>query len=137
MNLKDTGRKKGNSWTRFHKAFTFTESFIMYQYESPALALNDLKKRGYTEDFNLKENCILCNNQPLKPEDFEIKEVYRFEGNSDPGDEAIVLGIESSSGVKGVLVNGYGYSSEPFGEAIERKLEMHAHSNKNANKQEK
>ena len=99
----------------------------MYQYDSPAHALEDLRQRGFTEDFNLKENCIICNDQKINADEFEIKEVYRFEGNSDPGDEAIVLGIESSSGIKGVLVNGYGYSSEPMGDEIERKLKMHAH----------
>jgi hypothetical protein len=56
-----------------------------------------------------------------------ITEVYRFEGDSDPGDEAIVLGIESATGIKGILVNGYGYSSEPVSDEIERKLRMHAH----------
>jgi hypothetical protein len=99
----------------------------MYQYDSPAHALEDLRRRGFTEDFNLKENCIICNDQKINADQFEIKEVYRFEGNSDPGDEAIVLGIESSDGTKGVLVNGYGYSSEPMGDEIERKLKMHAH----------
>ena len=96
----------------------------MYQYDSHAHALEDLRRRGFTEDFNLKENCIICNDQKINADQFEIKEVYRFEGNSDPGDEAIVLGIESSSGTKGVLVNGYGYSSEPMGDEIERKLQM-------------
>lgn len=99
----------------------------MYQYDSPVHALEDLRRRGFTEDFNLKENCIICNDQKINADQFEIKEVYRFEGNSDPGDEAIVLGIESSDGIKGVLVNGYGYSSEPMGDEIERKLKMHAH----------
>lgn len=97
----------------------------MYHYDSPSFAINDLKKRGYIEDFNLKDNCILCKNQKFRPEEFEIREVYRFEGNSDPGDEAIVLGIESSSGIKGVLINGYGYSSEPVSDEIERKLKIH------------
>lgn len=99
----------------------------MYQYQSPVHAIEDLKKRGYTEDFNLKENCIICGSHRWNPEEFEIKEVYRFEGNSDPADESIVLGIESTNGVKGVLVNGYGYSSEPMGDEIERKLKMRAH----------
>lgn len=101
----------------------------MYYYESPSHAINDLKKRGFTEDFNLKENSIVHNDQQIKPDEFEITEVYRFEGNSDPGDEAIVFGIESANGVKGVLVNGYGYSSEPMGDEIERKLKMHANPN--------
>lgn len=99
----------------------------MYQYESPVHAIEDLKQRGFTEDFNLKDNCIVCNDQKHNADEFEIKEVYRFEGNSDPGDEAIVLGIESTNGIKGILVNGYGYSSEPMGDEIERKLKMHAH----------
>jgi hypothetical protein len=92
-----------------------------------AHALEELKKKGYTEDFNLQENCIVCNTQKFTADDFDIKEVIRFEGNSDPGDEAIVYGIESKTGIKGVLVNGYGYSSEPMGEAIAKKLSIHAH----------
>lgn len=99
----------------------------MYQYDSPSQAINDLKQRGYTEDFNLKDNCLVCNDKQFKSEEYEIKEVYRFEGDSDPGDEAIVLGIESTNGIKGILVNGYGYSSEPMTDEIERKLKMHAH----------
>lgn len=99
----------------------------MYQYDSPVHAIEELKKRGFTEDFNLRDNCIVCNDQKFSASEFEIKEVYRFEGDSDPGDEAIVLGIESSNGIKGILVNGYGYSSEPMGDEIERKLKMHAH----------
>ncbi|MGZ3839431.1 MAG: hypothetical protein ACXVMS_04520 [Flavisolibacter sp.] len=99
----------------------------MYQYDSVAHAINELRKKGYTEDFNLKENCLICNTRQFNPDDFEIREVVRFEGNSDPGDEAIVYGIESKSGLKGVLVNGYGYSSEPMGEEIAKKLTLHAH----------
>lgn len=99
----------------------------MYQYDSPVHAIEELKKRGYTEDFNLSENCLICNSQRFNADEFEIKEVYRFEGDSDPGDEAIVLGIESNNGIKGVLVNGYGYSSDPMGDEIERRLKMHAH----------
>jgi len=99
----------------------------MYQYDSPSYAIEDLKKRGYVQDFNLKDNCIVCNDQQFNAYEFEIKEVYRFEGDSDPADEAIVLGIESNKRIKGILVNGYGYSSDPVGDEIERKLKMHAH----------
>ena len=99
----------------------------MYKYESVAHAIEDLRQRGYTEDFNLSDNCIVCNTQKYNPDEFEIHEVYRFEGNSDPGDEAIVYGIESRNGLKGILVNGYGYSSEPMSEQIAQKLKIHAH----------
>lgn len=99
----------------------------MYQYDSPSHAIEELHKRGYTEDFNLKDNCIVCKDHKFTADEFEVREVYRFEGDSDPGDEAIVFGIESSNGTRGILVNGYGYSSEPAGDEIEKKLKMHAH----------
>lgn len=98
----------------------------MYQYASPANAMEDLRKRGYTVDFNLDENCLVCNAQRFNPDQFEIHEVYRFEGASDPGDESVVYGIESNDGQKGILVDGYGYSSTARSEAILRKLKIHA-----------
>jgi hypothetical protein len=99
----------------------------MYQYDSVSHALEELRKKGYTTDFNLEENCLVCNTQKFTADDLDIKEVVRFEGNSDPADEAIVYGIESKTGLKGVLVNGYGYSSDSMGEEIAKKLSMHAH----------
>jgi hypothetical protein len=36
----------------------------------------------------------------------QVKHVYRYEGNSDPGDSAIVYGITSSDG-KGGFVAGF------------------------------
>ncbi len=58
-------------------------------------------------------------------EDFEIIEVYRFEGNSDPADEAIVYAIESNKGQKGVLVNGYGPTSDAMTAEMAKKLQIH------------
>ncbi len=99
----------------------------MYSYGSVSEAINDLKKRGFTEDFNLAENCIVCNAQVFKPHEFEITEVYRFEGDSDPADEAIVFGIQSTNGIKGVLVNGYGYQSNTISDDLVKKLQIHVH----------
>ena len=61
----------------------------MYTYETVSEAVNDLKKRGFTMDFALDENCIVCHDDQFDPDNFEIMEVYRFEGDSDPGDEAV------------------------------------------------
>ena len=81
-------------------------------------AINDLKKRGFTIDFNLGFNGIKSNNPmpstSLAPDKFEITEVYRFEGETDPDDEAVVYAIESKEGYKGILVNGYGISADTF-----------------------
>lgn len=73
----------------------------MYHYATVSKALEELNEKGFTIDFNILESRIINN-----PGDFEIVHVYRYEGNSDPGDEATVFGIESSTGEKGVFVAG-------------------------------
>ena len=82
----------------------------MYAYDTITEAVTDLKKRGYTYDFNIRDNRLTCDHltDHFGHEDFEIKEVYRFEGPSDPADEAVIYAIEAPSGALGILVNGYG-----------------------------
>src|SRR5438034_100273 len=93
-------------------------------YDTVSEALNGLKQRGYSIDFNLEENQIVCNEGKFNPEDFEIVEVHRFEGDSDPADEAVVYGIESKNGLKGVLVSGYGISADVMSAEMAKKLNM-------------
>nr|WP_315151944.1 hypothetical protein [uncultured Flavobacterium sp.] len=73
----------------------------MYHYATVSKALEELKEKGFTVDFNIQETKIINN-----PNDFEIVHVYRYEGESDPGDEATVFGIKSTAGEKGVYVAG-------------------------------
>jgi hypothetical protein len=96
----------------------------MYTYDTVVEAVNGLKQRGYSIDFNLEPGRLVCHQTPLslRPDDFEISEIYRFEGNSDPDDEAIVYAIESTNGRKGLLVTGYGISAEGVGEEMIKKL---------------
>ncbi len=79
--------------------------------------LNKLKEKGYTVDFNLNDNYLVCpeNSLRIHPEEFIVDKHYRFEGQTDPGDEAIVYAISSTKhNIKGTLVNGYGISSDPM-----------------------
>ncbi|MBF6607118.1 MAG: hypothetical protein ITG00_00070 [Flavobacterium sp.] len=73
----------------------------MYHYTTVSKALEELQKKGFTIDYNLKEEAIDEN-----PENFEIVHVYRYEGETDPGDEATVYGIKAKNGDKGVYVAG-------------------------------
>ncbi len=85
-----------------------------------------LKERGYDIDLNLKENCIECSGNYLQlfPGDFVVNKHYRFEGISDPADEAIVYAISSSKyNLKGVLVNGYGISSNKITDDLIKALD--------------
>jgi hypothetical protein len=97
----------------------------MYVYDTVTEAVKGLKERGYIKDFNLKENCIICNDEKYHPEDFEIVEVYRFEGDTDPADEAVVYAVESNKGDRGVLVSGYGISADEMTSELAKKLAMH------------
>ena len=98
----------------------------MHSYDTMTEAISDLKKRGYTLDFNLEEGKIICNDMPLvlQPSEFQITEVYRFEGDTDPADEAVVYAIESRHGQKGVLVNGYGPSADALSDEMVEKLKI-------------
>lgn len=94
----------------------------MYAYDTMTDALRDLRTRGYPVDFSLAENCIICNEEKFSPADFEIVETYRFEGNTDPADEAVVYAIESNTGIKGVLVNGYGVYANTMNAEMAKKI---------------
>ena len=95
----------------------------MQSYDTLSEALNDLQKRGYVHDFNIECDSIECRSLALKlhPGDFEITEFYRFEGDSNPGDQEVVYAITSNKGIKGTVVNAYGiYSTELTDELLEK-----------------
>ena len=95
--------------------------------------INGLVKLGYTHDFNIKDECIVCHrtNTTLLPDDFEIDQVYRFEGDSDPEYQSILYAISSTKfDVKGTLVNGYGISSDESTTKLIEKLNTHHVQNK-------
>ena len=87
--------------------------------------LDYLKTQGYTIDFNLKENSLVYPDSavPLFPDEFVVDRHFRFEGMSDPDDEAIVYAISSEKyKLKGVLVNAYGIYSDPVSDQMMQAL---------------
>jgi hypothetical protein len=104
--------------------YSFLNLPVMYTYDTVVEAIKGLKQRGYSIDFNLQADRLVCPHTPLSlsSADFEIAEVYRFEGDSDPADEAAVYAIESADGRKGLLVTGFGISAEGTGEEMVEKL---------------
>lgn len=79
----------------------------MYHYATVSKALEELAEKGFTTDFNLEEDRIINECQ-----DFTIEHIYRYEGESDPADEATVYGIKSKDGEKGVFVASHGAYTE-------------------------
>ena len=94
-------------------------------YDTVSEAVNDLVKRGYTADLvvEAEKDCIVCSFPPteLSPGEFEIDEIHRFEGATDPGDEMIVYAISSKDhSIKGIIVNAFGmYASNRESKIVE------------------
>lgn len=98
---------------------------IVYHYATVSKAIDELRQKGFTEDFNLQENCLVCSSGKFNEDEFEVSHVYFYEGESDPGDEATVYGIESKSGIKGILVTGDETYTDGMAKAIIDKLIVH------------
>ncbi|MEJ7738710.1 MAG: phosphoribosylpyrophosphate synthetase [Chitinophagaceae bacterium] len=94
-------------------------------YGTLSQTINGLKKEGYTLDLNIKDQCVAGHqiNTTLSPDDFEIDKIYRLEGESNPDDDSIVYAISPPAfSVRGILVNGYGISSDEASAALIERL---------------
>ena len=99
----------------------------MERYTTLSETMEKLRKEGYTEDFNLQQTCLECRDGGFKvfADEFKVDSFYRFEGESNPSDSAILYAISSDKhGLKGVLVNAYGIYSDPVADEIMEKLKM-------------
>lgn len=97
----------------------------MGKYNTLSEAINDLTEKGYTHNFNIKEDCIECADidTQLQPDDFEIDELYRFEEMSDVDTENILYAISSKqNNIKGLLVSGVGIHADSSAVKLIKKL---------------
>ena len=81
---------------------------------SEAVAL--LHAEGFGADLFARADGIHCGacGRQHNPAAAEIHRAFRFEGASDPDDEAIVVGLVCPAcGTRGVLVAGYGPTADP------------------------
>ena len=88
-------------------------------------AVAALAAQGYTDELVVKPEGLMARGKDGL-EDVRsaiVEHVYRFEGDSDPADEAIVLGVHCPNlGVRGVVVSAYGPSIDSDHEAVLRAL---------------
>lgn len=101
---------------------------MMRSYDTVTDTLKDLKLRGFTVDFNVAFDKIICSNNEIcfNPEEFEIVEFYRFEGDSNPADEEVVYAIESKDGkTKGVMASAFGIYADSISTELLQKLSIH------------
>lgn len=83
---------------------------------------NHLLKEGFTENFVVKDTGIEApsNSKLYTPTEVKIVSFYRFEGESDPADSAVLYAIETCDGMKGQLIDAYGgpYVNQKIGKFI-------------------
>lgn len=98
----------------------------MKSYDNLIEAIEGLKKQGYTEDFNLKENCIECRAGAYRifHNEFEIDKIFRFEDDtSSPEGSSILYAISSDKyHLKGIMINSYGIYSDGIADEMLHKL---------------
>lgn len=88
--------------------------------DAPATVLEAvqlLEREGYTANTTvLPDGTIRCGacTRTHAVDGALVDRVYRFEGASDPDDEAIVLGVRCPEcGVQGVIVSAFGPNADP------------------------
>jgi hypothetical protein len=82
-----------------------------------------LKSQGYTHDFTVQDGRLstMDDQSPLtfSPEETTIVDYFRFEGESNPDDMAILYAIETADGAKGTISSAYGvYANEDVDQFI-------------------
>jgi hypothetical protein len=93
--------------------------------ETLSEAVDRLRAAGYRDSFRAEAGGIraLGADRLYAPEQLVIDEVVRFEGTSDPADEAILFALRADDGaVRGTFVSGYGPTIEPEKAELVRRL---------------
>ncbi|MEO6627645.1 MAG: phosphoribosylpyrophosphate synthetase [Aquihabitans sp.] len=79
-------------------------------------ALVALRAEGYTVQFQLIDGALQCDEHGAgcAVSDAQVDRLFRFEGDSDPGDEMVVFALtDPVTGARGVLATAFGLSADP------------------------
>jgi hypothetical protein len=94
--------------------------------ETLSAAMNRLHDRGYTESFRPEDGQMLAvqAGRRLDPESLEVDEVVRFEGATDPADEAILFALSVPDlGIRGTWSAAFGPGMDPVEAEMAQRLE--------------
>jgi hypothetical protein len=77
---------------------------------SLSYCLDKVVEEGYKEDFRVTDNSMysLQTGKKFTPDDVKVVNFFRFEGITDPADNAILYIIETANGAKGTIADAYG-----------------------------
>jgi len=89
--------------------------------ETVTEAVDLLAREGYVDDLRICRDGIAArdHDEAHPVHSTIVDHTFRFEGPSDPADEAIVLGVQCTEwGSKGVIVAAYGPDADPEEAAV-------------------
>ncbi|MER3463159.1 MAG: hypothetical protein C4329_00715 [Chitinophagaceae bacterium] len=91
------------------------ENNTMPYMKSLVSCLKHMVNKGYTEDFKVTPMGLTTTKEIAyyQPEQVRVVNFFRFEGESDPDDNAILYVMETHDGTKGTLVDAYGIYNDP------------------------
>lgn len=84
--------------------------------------MQTMSKRGITKEFRMNDACEMKyedSEKNYKPEELIIVKSYRFEGDSNPDDNAVLYIVEDTAGNKGMIIDSYGAESNYPGEKFD------------------
>lgn len=85
--------------------------------------LNKLKGKGYDNELTFSDHGKLQGMGKIySPEDLTIIKIFRFEGMSDPADNAAIYLIKDNEGSIGYLMDSYGAYSDYDGAGFDEFL---------------
>jgi len=93
--------------------------------ETLTAAVDRLERAGFRESFRVREDKLfsLDRQRLYDPEELIVREIVRFEGESDPGDSTVLFALRSRDGsMRGTFVAGYGTAADPESATVVSRL---------------
>lgn len=95
----------------------------MAERESIGGLVDRLSAEGYPAHFRAEVDGLrLVDGPTFSPEDVIVEKMARFEGISDPGDEAVVFAVRAPDGTRGTFTSTYGPEVPDHEEDVVRRL---------------
>ncbi len=98
------------------KLYNVSNPVIQNEMSTLLSCLSKAKTDGYTINYIVTEDGLSPSGGTTfyQPEEVQIDNFYRFEGNSDPDENVILYLIHANDGNKGTLTNAYGMYADPL-----------------------
>jgi hypothetical protein len=84
-----------------------------------------LAQRGVHREFRMNEKCEMKSENSDKvyqPSELTVLKTYRFEGDSNPDDNAVLYLVKDTAGNRGMIIDSYGADSNYPGEEFDQFL---------------